>query len=304
MSETMQSLFDTVTTKEHIRLSEASDERLAIAGIDPRTLEAWGGQMNRYWGNFAGNIKNSPLWWISDEMTDLISFAAPDFPSHRLQADDFDDLCGIVLFSHPIKSKRVLDDVESSFCVSGMSWTPSEIVDQSTGKKALGLSITTWSRIADDHVFSRRGMSWYPISATYWLLGKTPNELYGDPTESNWALEDCSRLMTMRMLATQTGIAETTERRLTRHERKRSERSGATISPIKIVNVRGLRSAGGHGEAEGNVEWSHRWMVGGHWRNQPFGPERAQRRPVWVAPYVKGPADKPLVVKETIKVLK
>jgi len=32
-----------------------------------------------------------------------------------------------------------------------------------------------------------------------------------------------------------------------------------------------------------------RFMVRGHWRQQPFGPGSSQRRLVWIKPYFKGP---------------
>ena len=308
MSElTMQSLSNTVTTKKQIRLGEASDERLAIANIEKRFWVAYGGSLGMPLDDYPAIIKSGSLWWVGDEMTDLIDFAAPDFPAHVLQLDDVTkEPFGVVMFSHPMAGIAVDAGVEKTCYVSAMSWSLAGYLDKETGDIMPALHIVSWSRTSDEHEFCRMGMKWFPLGQATWHVGKAQGEGFEDPKKHSYesVVEDCSRLMTMRMLATQPGIAETTERKLTRPERKRSERSGATISPIKIVNVRGLRSASGHGEAEGNVEWSHRWMVGGHWRNQPFGPERAQRRPVWVAPYVKGPADKPLVVKETIKVLK
>ena len=41
--------------------------------------------------------------------------------------------------------------------------------------------------------------------------------------------------------------------------------------------------------------FSRRWWVGGHWRQQACGPQLAQRRPTWIAPYVKGPSGAPLI---------
>lgn len=41
-------------------------------------------------------------------------------------------------------------------------------------------------------------------------------------------------------------------------------------------------------------EWSTRWWVGGHWRQQACGEARKERRPTWVSPYIKGPDDKPI----------
>lgn len=51
---------------------------------------------------------------------------------------------------------------------------------------------------------------------------------------------------------------------------------------------------------EGGVAWSHRWMVRGHWRLQPCGPRRSQRRLIWIDPFIKGPSDKPLDVRPTV----
>lgn len=48
--------------------------------------------------------------------------------------------------------------------------------------------------------------------------------------------------------------------------------------------------------------YEHRWIVRGHIRHQRVGPGRTQIREVWVPPHVKGPPDKPLVIKERVRV--
>ena len=47
-------------------------------------------------------------------------------------------------------------------------------------------------------------------------------------------------------------------------------------------------------EATGERQYNRRWWVGGHWRQQACGPNHSQRKPIYVAPYIKGPEDKPL----------
>jgi hypothetical protein len=47
------------------------------------------------------------------------------------------------------------------------------------------------------------------------------------------------------------------------------------------------------GESGEGREWNYQWLVRGHWRKQWF-PSRSAHVPVWIAPYVKGPEDKPL----------
>lgn len=48
-----------------------------------------------------------------------------------------------------------------------------------------------------------------------------------------------------------------------------------------------------------DVNWTHRWSVSGHWRNQWY-PSENRHKPVWIAPYVKGPDDLPYVPKDRV----
>jgi hypothetical protein len=50
-------------------------------------------------------------------------------------------------------------------------------------------------------------------------------------------------------------------------------------------------------------EYSHRWIVNGHWRNQACGAGRKDRKLIWIAPHEKGPKDKPLIVRHDVNIL-
>lgn len=52
-------------------------------------------------------------------------------------------------------------------------------------------------------------------------------------------------------------------------------------------------------ETHEGPEWSHRWLVRGHWRNQWY-PSENRHKPVWIMPFVKGPDDKPLIIKDRV----
>lgn len=45
------------------------------------------------------------------------------------------------------------------------------------------------------------------------------------------------------------------------------------------------------------VDWQLQWLVRGHWRNQWY-PSLKLNQPKWIMPYIKGPPDKPLVIRE------
>jgi hypothetical protein len=77
------------------------------------------------------------------------------------------------------------------------------------------------------------------------------------------------------------------------------------IDTVTCASLRRYRYASdAEREAEAR-DYSHRWIVRGHMRNQPIGPRNAKGGQkhirVWIAPYVKGPEDKPLVLKDRVQ---
>lgn len=69
---------------------------------------------------------------------------------------------------------------------------------------------------------------------------------------------------------------------------------------VVVVTLRGPSLSRGEADAGAGGQWSHRWVVRGHWRRQAHGPELAQRRMVWIAPHVKGPEGTPLIVPQKV----
>ena len=80
-------------------------------------------------------------------------------------------------------------------------------------------------------------------------------------------------------------------------------RATREASNVKLVYVRENRTPRDAGDGHGKpVDHDCRWIVRGHYRNQAYGPEHSLRRRQWIPPYVCGPADKPLRVKQTVHV--
>jgi hypothetical protein len=86
------------------------------------------------------------------------------------------------------------------------------------------------------------------------------------------------------------------------NKKKNRIRPIATVTCASLRRVRYLSEAEREAEAR---EYSHRWIVRGHMRNQPVGPRNAKGGQkhirVWIAPYVKGPEDKPLILKDRVQ---
>ena len=71
--------------------------------------------------------------------------------------------------------------------------------------------------------------------------------------------------------------------------------SGSALDRVSIIELRRPMSPPReHEGSSSDRSYRHRWWVGGHWRQQACGPNHADRRPKWIAPYIKGPDDAPL----------
>jgi hypothetical protein len=92
-------------------------------------------------------------------------------------------------------------------------------------------------------------------------------------------------------------VVSMTSGAIERHRRKQIAREhDANVSDVKVVQLRRSESQQ-HQSVDGSeesIEWSCRWIVNGHWRNQPYA--NGERKLIYILPYVKGPEDKPLKV--------
>lgn len=77
-----------------------------------------------------------------------------------------------------------------------------------------------------------------------------------------------------------------------RQVRRAAERKQRELPPVGIVRLRRRES---HRQAgtDQHVEWNSRWLVRGHWRDQWF-PSAGEHKTIFIAPYVKGPEEKPI----------
>lgn len=90
-------------------------------------------------------------------------------------------------------------------------------------------------------------------------------------------------------------IATRTEFAPTRRVGKRYEHAKVDSRKITVITLR--KPSGTPTGNHRDVEWSHRWLVAGHWRQQPY-PTLGITRQIWISPYIKGPEDRPLDVRK------
>lgn len=114
-------------------------------------------------------------------------------------------------------------------------------------------------------------------------------------TQEAWrVLATLATLLTQR-IAVPRSIA------LDRAARRRLARYGnGPMEPVQLIDLRRPQARDdSQGGCAGPVDWQSRWVVGAHWRNQ-FMPGSGRHEPRWIAPFVKGPPDRPLVVRERV----
>ena len=78
------------------------------------------------------------------------------------------------------------------------------------------------------------------------------------------------------------------------------ERETGHPPDVNVITLRKAKRREGADESDArDVEWSCRWMVSAHWRNQWY-PSLGEHRPRLILPYLKGPDDKPFKAKATV----
>ena len=77
--------------------------------------------------------------------------------------------------------------------------------------------------------------------------------------------------------------------------RKSSPDAPPSVNDVQIIDLRRLATKRSEAPShEEGREYHVRWLVRGHWRQQACGPGRKFRKPVFVAPHIRGPEGAPL----------
>jgi hypothetical protein len=231
-------------------------------------------------------------YFVSSEMTDVIEAASAGFQPEPLLPTDFITTHGFVWYERPF---LIPDRFDEPFLLRGFSWCPILTGDVPSGELTdanatdRGMAVTIYA----DH--GQPSIGFAPAHLTPWWYGMTfdGNEVDENekPTGALWWWKIAQT--TLRLM--QQKIAHRQSERPDRPTRRNGQRCGFNEREVLVVRLR--RESGDHEPGEGDgANYSHRFIVGGHWRNQWYPKGRVHRQ-IWISPYVKGPDDKPLVVK-------
>jgi hypothetical protein len=238
------------------------------------------------------HVATSELLWVSAEMIDVVHHAARSLPLYNWSPE---------LLPWP-----------KAICVGEK---PLVVLPHERRADGIPHFVLQWSNLLapsyDCTVLLwhyEKGFHWSPVASLIfnltsghaWPEVSDGMKLSGARDIGAAAVEETTRFVSTLWLLLQQKVAVKRVTIANRATRRRAEKAGDSVLPT--VTVIELRRPISQQESEGSggpVEWSHRWMVGGHWRNQYY-PSTGGHLPMWIAPYVKGPEDKPLVVKDRV----
>lgn len=148
------------------------------------------------------------------------------------------------------------------------------------------------------------GTPLFPYDMSAWVFGKRWQTVPQGQAEGGFKVDEGlaqqRKVLLATLLISQQYVALVSGRKAPRPERRRAGRVLTSPNYGEITHVTLRRSSEANGEAgTDGFEYSHRFMVSGHWRHQ-FYPSKGRHELIWIDPYVKGPEDKPLIIKDRV----
>lgn len=284
----------------------------------------------------ADALGKAETFWVSQEMVSVIQVAGETMPPQPLRPDDAPAPFGFVWFDRPI---RIIDKGGKRVGIRAVVWSERsislryrddsppeptdplyEVFTRDEDGYVRGLSMAWYSDFEDDEDETNHSIradieaaghaweTWKRLShrlqmfhLDVWPYGIS----FADAeVEEHMGSIDTRRFLVAFFALQGQRLARTERLPTPRHVRRRLERSG-TLDPtkeVRTITLRRYREPGVEDRGEdrgGPIEWSHQWIVSGHWRNQ-WVPSIEDHRLTWIAPYVKGPEDRPLLVRDTV----
>jgi hypothetical protein len=257
-------------------------------------------------------IFNADPIYIDPDMMTVAEAAFGTIKPELLQATDLITPSGFMLLPRPIR----FPDIRNKFVANrAILWTPARYKSAENDTEAAGILLFLFSHIDDDddywhkvnpniHLIESRELDHiYTSQMRRYFLGTNNlilNHVEPWPFNRRPGIDDPRSLdpyvQTLWRLLAQT-ITTKTKSRASTPFRKRAAKATFPEKQITVVTLRRPRHAPNEDYEPKNVDWTHRWLVSGHWRNQYF-PSIDMHRQIWVGSYVKGPDDKPLKIRK------
>lgn len=269
-------------------------------------------------------LTSADPFYVSADMTELVDHARREFKPEPLIEQDLMTDTGFVFFARPLD---VSDRYGHGTNVAAFSWAPVVVAtekaassismagvhelaakqqeafeesarDQSTPIAGLALTLYCTTR-ADtwDHASMGEPPELIPFHLTPWWYGMTFDGNEVDETGKPTGAGEWWRIVQSTLRLSQQQIATRDELRPDRAERRRNQREGFHERDVVVVRLRRETNAPHDDHVPGEANYSHRFIVSGHWRNQWYAASGVHRQ-IFIAPFVKGDESLPLVIRD------
>jgi hypothetical protein len=114
------------------------------------------------------------------------------------------------------------------------------------------------------------------------------------PAHNEWSQSNLAQLHFMHL-----PFVGSEHIRPSRAVRRQAQRENRELPEIRVVHLRKSALPREGSPAPEGYDWHHHWIVNGHWRKQWY-PKKSEHKPVYIAPYVKGDLNKPLLSRPTV----
>ena len=221
------------------------------------------------------------LFHVSEAMTRLSVSAAETLPEFQVEPVDLPSTFGVMYFELPIDGSVVA-------CAWGV--VPQKAVDlfPILGCNHGGVWLSFWCN----------GTPEFKLPLGYlaeFLIG------FGSVPQKDLQFESLGRLTRIvrtAWLLMQQEVAAVSRCEPTRKDLKRLQRKKLSPTAVRVVSLRRPHSQSSADE-ESSRNYSHRWIVRGHWRKQWY-PSQNRHIPIFIQAHVKGPENAPFLTGELV----
>ncbi len=240
----------------------------------------------------ADGLRRARAYYVTEQMVDLVNAAYYSRPAEDLRPDHLPCPSGFMWLESPAVYTYGAGH-------SALQWEPSSWLPPGARDREPAVRVTAWltndclREDLRDHAVEDWG-SYSPWSFI-WPLGR--DAAVEEVVDRDFA--HCSRWAQAAWSLMQQQLASVAPGPVDRHARKRAVREDVTPE-VTVVTLRAAKHAPREGEPR-RVDWRGRWLVRGFWRNQWY-PSTQEHRPIWIDDYVKGPEDRPFLVRERVTV--
>lgn len=233
-------------------------------------------------------LEQAELFYVSPDMTDLAVEAGRTLPEFDLAREDLPSRSGLMVFG----KCPVLFTNGGGF--HAVSWGPHPVY-RSTVMGAAYYDRSEAAPIINAQTKYRDARKEPPLIYAHggeflWKYGS------GHPYDGEWNVMQAT--IRSAWLLMQQKLTRAVEVLPDRAARRRAERARREPARVRIIELR--RSDSSRPAEMSEREYHHQWIVRGHWRQQACGPERSRRKPIWIAPHIKGPEGAPMLGGEKV----